>query len=62
MTRTQDRSAFGKNELSCHRPVLIFQFASLHRDGELNLNLEPLCGTQLLGEGKWHETFGFTPT
>ena len=37
-------------------------FASLHRDGELNLNLEPLCGTQLLGEGKWHETFGFTPT
>ncbi len=39
--------------------------------GDLNLNLEPLAsllpgivapGAQLLGEGKWHETLGFTPT
>jgi hypothetical protein len=39
--------------------------------GDLNLNLEPLAsllpgivtlGAQLLGEGKWHETLGLTPT
>jgi len=63
---------FGKNQLMRHRRVLTFRFASFHRAGDLNLNLEPLAplfprgndtpGTQLLGEGKWHETFGFTPT
>ena len=62
---------FGQNEFSRHQRVLTFQFASFDRDGDLNLNLEPLAplfpgndasGTQLLGEGKWHETFGLTPT
>lgn len=59
MTRTRDRSVRMNFRTT---GLCSSNFASLHRDGELNLNLEPLCGTQLLGEGKWHETFGFTPT
>jgi hypothetical protein len=59
MTRTQDRSV--KMNFRATGVRSPSKFASLHRDGELNLILEPLCGAQPLGEGKWHETFGLTP-
>jgi hypothetical protein len=70
MTRTPDRSV--KMNFLVTIACLLFNSAASKGDGEINLNLEPLAplypremprpGAQLLGEGKWHETLGFTPT
>ena len=66
MTAAVDRSVkmfFCATSVGSHQPVHGFPV----RMEISNLNLEPLVprcsrGAQLLGEGKWHETFGLTPT
>jgi hypothetical protein len=47
MTRTQDRSV--KMNFRATGVCSPSKFASLHRDGELNLILEPLCGLSCSG-------------